>query len=139
MSEPSDQSLVERAAAGDAVAFARLVERHYDLIHRVAYRCCGDRSDAEDLAQDVCVRLGTSIRGFRAESSLTTWLYAVTLNAAQLPDKQRDAVLLVYGEDMAHAEAARVMGCKEATVSWHVHEARKRLKRLMQGNDDDRS
>ena len=45
-----------------------------------------------------------------------------------LPAQQRDAVLLVYGEDMSHAEAAAVMGCSEKTVSWHLHEAKKRLK-----------
>ena len=49
----------------------------------------------------------------------------------QLPDKQSDAVLLVYGEGLSHAAAADVMGCSEATVSWHVHEARKRLKILL--------
>jgi RNA polymerase sigma-70 factor (ECF subfamily) len=49
-----------------------------------------------------------------------------------LPEQQRDAVLLVYGEDMSHAEAARVMGCSEKTVSWHLHEARKRLKARLQ-------
>lgn len=45
-----------------------------------------------------------------------------------LPEQQRDAVLLVYGEDMSHSEAAALMGCAEKTVSWHLHEARKRLK-----------
>jgi len=48
-----------------------------------------------------------------------------------LPEKQREAVLLVYGEGMSHAEAADVMGSAEATVSWHVHEAKKRLKVLL--------
>ena len=48
-----------------------------------------------------------------------------------LPDKQRDAVLLVYGEGLTHAAAAEAMGCAEATVSWHVHEAKKRLKQTM--------
>lgn len=46
----------------------------------------------------------------------------------QLPEKQRDAVLLVYGEEMSHAEAAQIMQCKEVTVSWHIHNARKALK-----------
>lgn len=45
-----------------------------------------------------------------------------------LPDQQRDAVLLVYGQDMSHGEAAEVMGCAEKTVSWHLHEAKKRLR-----------
>jgi Sigma-70, region 4 len=37
-------------------------------------------------------------------------------------------VLLVYAEEQSHAEAAVIMGCSEKTVSWHLHEARKRLK-----------
>ena len=48
-----------------------------------------------------------------------------------LPDKQRDAVLLVYGEGLNHAAAAEVMAISETTVSWHIHEAKKRLKTLM--------
>ena len=43
-----------------------------------------------------------------------------------LPDKQREAVLLVYGEGLSHAAAADAMSCAEATVSWHIHEAKKR-------------
>jgi RNA polymerase sigma-70 factor (ECF subfamily) len=46
----------------------------------------------------------------------------------QLPEKQRDAVLLVFGEEMSQAEAAAIMGCKEVTVSWHIHNARKALR-----------
>jgi RNA polymerase sigma-70 factor (ECF subfamily) len=49
----------------------------------------------------------------------------------KLPEKQRDAVLLVYAEDLSHAQAAEVMGIKEATVSFHVHEARKTLRGLL--------
>ena len=49
----------------------------------------------------------------------------------QLPDKQRDAVLLVYGEGLSHAAAAEAMAISETTVSWHIHEAKKRLKVLM--------
>jgi RNA polymerase sigma-70 factor (ECF subfamily) len=49
----------------------------------------------------------------------------------QLPDKQRDAVTLVYGEGVSHAVAAQAMAISETTVSWHIHEAKKRLKVLM--------
>ena len=49
----------------------------------------------------------------------------------QLPDKQRDAVLLVYGEGLSHAAAAEAMAISETTVSWRIHEAKKRLKTLM--------
>jgi RNA polymerase sigma-70 factor, ECF subfamily len=49
----------------------------------------------------------------------------------QLPEKQREAVVLVYADEMNHREAAEAMGCAEATVSYHVHAARKRLKELL--------
>jgi RNA polymerase sigma-70 factor (ECF subfamily) len=178
--EPSDLDLVARAQAGDRAAFGSLVGRHYDFIHRVAWRWCGHRADAEDIAQDVCVRLGRGIAGYRGGGTFTTWLYTMTMNAARdrmrksrretdkaaafglhalvesqganaadepaerlwdqvrkLPDKQRDAVLLVYGEGLSHAEAADAMACAEATVSWHVHEAKKRLKALMLSAEED--
>lgn len=46
----------------------------------------------------------------------------------RLPPQQRDAVLLVYGEDLSHREAAAIMGCAEKTVSWHLHAARRSLR-----------
>jgi len=49
-----------------------------------------------------------------------------------LPDQQRDAVLLVYAQDLSHGEAAALMGCSEKTVSWHLHEARKRLRIILE-------
>jgi len=178
--EPSDLDLIGMAQKGDSAAFGRLVARHYDFVHRVAWRWCGRKADAEDIAQEVCVRLGRAIRGYRGGGAFTTWLYAMTLNAARdmmrktkretakaeafgvhavierqggedaddrgeriwaavrkLPDKQRDAVLLVYGEGLSHSAAADAMACAEATVSWHIHEAKKRLKALMLSAGDE--
>jgi len=49
----------------------------------------------------------------------------------QLPDKQRAAIILTVYEEMNHAEAARVLGCSETTVSWRLFMARKKLKELL--------
>ena len=167
-------TLIMLAQSGDRLAFGMLVEDHYDLIYRAAYKWSGVRADAEDIAQDVCLKLATALKSFDGRSSFSTWLYRVTLNAVrdvqrakgrqtrqvqalrevtpeesppdqedeaatgelwravrQLPEKQRDAVLLVYAEDLTHAAAAAIMGCKEATVSWHVFEAKRALKGLL--------
>gem|GEM_PF-124099 len=48
-----------------------------------------------------------------------------------LPEKQRDAVMLVHAEGLSQAEAARIMGCKEVTVAWHIHRARKTLRGVL--------
>ncbi len=176
MTEPGDIELIKSAQAGDARAFASLVERHYASIFRVAFKWCGNREDAEDIAQEVAVKLARAIKGFKAKAAFSTWLYRVTLNAVRdfqrararhdgrvaafafvaeaeypahqeadvmesqlmaavraLPDKQRDAVLLTFAEGLNHRQAGKIMGCAEATVSWHIHEAKKRLSQLLEG------
>lgn len=45
-----------------------------------------------------------------------------------LPEKEREAVFLVFHEGFSHGEAARIAGCAESTISWRVHQARKKLK-----------
>jgi RNA polymerase sigma-70 factor (ECF subfamily) len=50
----------------------------------------------------------------------------------KLPDKQRAAIILTVYEEMSHAEAGRVLGCSETTVSWRVFMARKQLKGWLQ-------
>ena len=82
-SEASDRRSDRAGARRRQGAFGRLVERHYDFIYRVAWRWAGNRADAEDIAQDVCVRLGRAIRSYRGGGAFTTWLYAMTLNAAR--------------------------------------------------------
>lgn len=67
-----------------------------------------------------------------AERAMNLWRLV-----QKLPDKQRDAVLLVYGEGLSHSDAGEVMACAETTVSWHVHEAKKRLKQLVAKAEDE--
>jgi RNA polymerase sigma-70 factor (ECF subfamily) len=49
----------------------------------------------------------------------------------KLPEKQRMAVLLVFSEGLSHKEAARVLKCSEATVSWRIFQAKKKLKKSL--------
>ncbi|RYE57459.1 MAG: hypothetical protein EOP20_07415, partial [Hyphomicrobiales bacterium] len=68
------EALVRRAQNGDGEAFAELIEDQYDRIFRTAWRWCGNAHDAEDIAQDVCVRLGDAIRGFDGRSAFSSWV-----------------------------------------------------------------
>ena len=79
----TDSGLVAAARDGDRNAFTALLERHYDRIHGLAWQLTGSRSDADDIAQDVCCTLVEKIGGYRGEASFTTWLYGITLNACR--------------------------------------------------------
>lgn len=55
---------------------------------------------------------------------------------ARLAPEQREAVALVYYENLSHAEAARVLRCAESTVSWRLFRAKGRLKKLLASRGD---
>lgn len=74
--------LVHRARAGDREALEEVLRRSYPLVHRWALVKTGDPDDAEDVTQEVLVRLHTSLKRYRGRSRFTTWLYQVTRNAA---------------------------------------------------------
>ena len=60
--------------------FTRLVKKHKTVVYTVCYMFAGCREEAEDLFQDVLVRLWKGYDSFRGESDLKTWIYRVSLN-----------------------------------------------------------
>ncbi|MDD5305214.1 MAG: RNA polymerase sigma factor [Elusimicrobia bacterium] len=57
------------------------LEKHSELVFNLALRLTGNRSDAEDLAQDALIRALKALPGFRGDSQLSTWVYRITVNA----------------------------------------------------------
>ena len=64
-----------------AEEFERIVREFQDKIFRLAFSMLGDRAAAEETAQDVLFRVWKGLPRFRAESSLSTWIYSITRNA----------------------------------------------------------
>ena len=75
-----DQELVAQAAAGSREAFDDLVRRHQVSIVSLARALTNGSADAEDLAQDVFVRVWRSLHGFRGDSTFRTWLHRIAVN-----------------------------------------------------------
>lgn len=61
----------------------------------------------------------------KADEKLLAW--QVLEEVHRLPDKEKEVVFLVIGEGLSHGEVAKLLNCKESTVSWRLHEARKKL------------
>ncbi len=168
-----DKELIKRAQRGDSAAFAEVVDECYATLFRFAMKYTAQRADAEDIAQQACIKLARSIHTYRFESKFSTWLYRLVLNCAR--DWQRkhprdeqsidelngsmhesllvaggaaedqillgqvlervagygddflETLVLVMGEGMSHADAAALLDVKASTVSWRIHEIRKRL------------
>jgi RNA polymerase sigma-70 factor (ECF subfamily) len=72
--------------------FERIVRDYQDRIFRLAVAMLGDRDAAQEAAQEVLVRVWKGLPGFRGESSLSTWIYAVTRNACLSALRRRPVV-----------------------------------------------
>lgn len=71
---------VSAAAGGDRRAFERLYRLHVDRVYGLCVRMLGDRVQADEVTQDVFVRVWQKLPGFRGESAFSTWLHRVAVN-----------------------------------------------------------
>lgn len=116
--ETTEEALALAAGQGDRAAFAALVERSYDRLHRLCWRLTGSPDRAEDLAQDVCLKLPRALRSYRGEAAFSTWLHRIALNAvrdAARRDGTRARAMAAYA---AEAPLRRPDGAEDAASAW---------------------
>jgi len=76
----SDEELMARIAGSDAQAFEILVQRHQRRILNLIYRSIGDRMQAEDVAQEVFLRVWRGAEDYKPKAKFTTWVYRIAVN-----------------------------------------------------------
>jgi RNA polymerase sigma-70 factor (ECF subfamily) len=77
---PDDAELMQRTAAGDEGAFQELIERHQSRVIGTIAKMLGDASAAEDLAQEVFIRVWQAAPRYTTTAKFTTWLLTITRN-----------------------------------------------------------
>jgi len=96
-----DGRVIEACQQGDRAAFQLLFETYKDKVFSIAvYSSGGDRAVADDVTQQIFLKLFTAIRQFRGDSEFTTWLYRLVVNAC-LDERRRRRRLLPWGETVA--------------------------------------
>lgn len=192
--DPSDQNaddvaLMLRAGLGDHAAFQALVERHQHAVVGTVAKMLGNASEAEDIAQQVFLRLWKSARRYKPSAKFTTYLFTITRNLvfnetrkrqrrkthsldeqedewhqqvsdrevtppdeqlaqdelreavdraiADLPEKQRLAVVLRRYEQMPYEEIAEVLELSVSAVKSQLFRARTTLRESLQRFLDD--
>lgn len=77
--ETTDQ-LIEKVKAGNGQAFAQLVDLHKNLVFSLTLQLLKNKEEAEEIAQDVFVKVYSAIHTFKGDSKFSTWLYRITRN-----------------------------------------------------------
>ena len=101
MADVDERALIERCRTGiDDAAFGELVDRYKDLVYGMVLRLAPDRSQADDLAQDVFLKVHRGLPYFRGEARLSTWIYRIVMNVcAQARSRPHREVSLERGPD----------------------------------------
>jgi RNA polymerase sigma-70 factor (ECF subfamily) len=81
--QADDHALIRAFAGGDREAFEALVRRHRDRLFSLCYWFLGDFQEADDVCQEVFIKIFQSIQSFRFESSFATWSYRIAVNACK--------------------------------------------------------
>jgi len=104
-----EASLIARSLKQDHEAFGQLVDRYASVVVNLAYRMVGDRTEAEDLAQEAFIAAFKALPTFRADAKFSTWLYRIAANKckdwlrAKRPGHQEVEVDSVADEQMVEA------------------------------------
>lgn len=80
-SQDPDKELIQRIQGGDRLAFDQMVLKYRNRVMGIATRMLVDRGEAEDLAQDVFVKVYRGLPEFQGESLFSTWLFRITANS----------------------------------------------------------
>ena len=172
-----DAELLQAIASGDRSAFDRLSRRHLDRAYGVALRMTGSRADAQDVVQDVFLRLWQRPDAWRpGQAQFSTWLYRVVVNRCldlkrrpkgtdldsveepqdpdanaedslldaersraldsavkQLPERQREAIVLTYTAGLRNAEAASAMEISVKAFEALLVRAKRELRDFLAG------
>lgn len=98
MNRDEEKAIILKAQKGSIEAFEKLVSANEAFVYNLALRTLGNEQDAQDAAQEVFIKVWTSLSSFRGESKLSVWLYRVTSNVCTdiLRRRRSDTLSLTF-------------------------------------------
>jgi RNA polymerase sigma-70 factor (ECF subfamily) len=139
--ESPEAEVIRRCQSGDEAAFRQIVEQHRSKVFSIIYGIVRNRNDAEDIAQQVFAKIYFSIKGFDFRSSLSTWIYKITVNECYDYLRKQKVRKLVYesdlGEDDARTMENSEMAAERRPSADHRTERRDYLMKLLSKVTDE--
>lgn len=179
LKQATDEQLMQRTSESDAPAFQELLNRYSRKVYALAWRLTMHSTDAEDLAQEVFLKIWKNASSWQPTAKLETWLYRVLYNhfidtkrrqkpiengvsenivsmdsspeqalvdkASQteiavameaLPERQREALVLCYYQDLKAKEAADILSISTGALESLLFRARQTLKEKLAGRKE---
>lgn len=131
MSEIPEQQLIARCRHGDDEAFRELVDQHKRLVFALIARSVSDQARAEELAQEVFLRVYRGLPYFRGDARLSTWIYRIVSNVIAEERKPGRPIEVSLDEPMPGGDGPRI-DPGEVDRSFNDLELRDRLQKAIE-------
>jgi RNA polymerase sigma-70 factor (ECF subfamily) len=131
--EENETNLIERVCSGDMYAFQEIVERYKKKVFYIAYDIVGDFHEAEDISQEVFIKMYRALDRFRKDAKMSSWLYQIAVNTSIDSLRRKKSKLRINVEDIEQ------VGVQEQTLESANPEAdpeRRAVTALMQEHID---
>ena len=103
-----DFELLARFKKGDQQAFELLVRKYKTTVFNTVYSIMGNTQEADDIAQEVFLKVYTKAGSFKGESSFSTWLYRITVNRCLDELRKRKIKIISYETEFSQDEKLRL-------------------------------
>jgi len=121
-----ENELIDRILAGEQNLYADLVDQHKSYAFTIAYKIVGNRSDAEEVAQDSFIKAFHYLRGFKRGARFSTWLYRIVFNTA-ITYKRKNRRVFQSIENTPHQAADDNQSMERSDKQVYIDKALNRL------------
>ena len=101
MVNPNHQDYIRRVKAGDFKAFSHIVSDYRQMVFTIVLKIVNNREDAEDICQEIFIKVFKSLNSFKEESEFSTWLYRIAYNTALSEIRKRKIVFSSFDDDFS--------------------------------------
>jgi len=100
MKNPNDLFCIQRVRAGDIRAFSAIVSNYQRMVFSIILKIVDNREDAEDIMQEVFIKVFKSLEQFKKESEFSTWLYRIAYNTTISELRKRKLLFIPINDNL---------------------------------------
>ncbi len=136
MTTNKETNLIQKIRDGNTHAFSELVAAYKNLVYTLTYRMLGSREEAEEVSQDIFIKIFKSLPHFKGDSKLSTWIYKVAYNTCldRIKQNKRNKTFV----DIDHVKDVAFVSMNNALDKMLQEERKELIKRclnLLPSND----
>jgi RNA polymerase sigma-70 factor (ECF subfamily) len=131
MVNPTIQDYIQRVKDGDLNAFSHIVSEYQPMVFTIVFKIVNNREDAEDISQEIFLKVFKSLGSFKEESKFSTWLFRIAYNTALSEIRKRKIVFSSFDDDFSTLKEEEISeDIEDITVEERILYLEKALKTL---------